>query len=166
MTIQRTWAMPNSNTFEIKPIAEFIARHKVGLCIDPFANSSKVADITNDLSDLYDTDYHMDAIDFLRMFKDNSVDCVLYDPPYSVRQVSECYKSVGFEVTSETTRASFWSAHKKEISRIVRTGGIVLSFGWNTNGMGKKNGFEIDDILIVAHGGPHNDTLCVAEIKQ
>lgn len=39
----------------------------------------------------------MDALDFLKMFDNNSVDGVVYDPPYSVRQVSECYKSVGIE---------------------------------------------------------------------
>ena len=46
----------------------------------------------------------MDATDFLKMFSDNSVDTVLYDPPYSARQVSECYKKLGFSVNKETTQ--------------------------------------------------------------
>ena len=88
--------MPNKNTFEIKPIKELINKYAKGLeiIIDPFANKNKIATITNDLDPQYDTDYHLDAIDFLKLFDDKSVDMVLYDPPYSPRQVSECYKSL------------------------------------------------------------------------
>jgi hypothetical protein len=31
--------------------------------------------------------------------------------------------------------------------------------------MGKNRGFEIQEILLVAHGGNHNDTICVVEKK-
>ena len=34
------------------------------------------------------------ALEFLKKFEDKSVDIVLYDPPYSARQVSECYKKL------------------------------------------------------------------------
>lgn len=85
--------MPNSKTFDIKPIKELITKYLYGVSIDPFANSNTLAAITNDLDTDYDTMYHMDAIDFLKMFNDCSVDTVLYDPPYSPRQVSECYKN-------------------------------------------------------------------------
>jgi hypothetical protein len=40
-----------------------------------------------------------------------------------------------------------------------------LSFGWNSTGMGQKRGYEIIEILIVAHGSAHNDTICMAERK-
>lgn len=76
--------------------------------------------MTNDLNPEYDTDYHMDALDFLKMFEDDSVDGVLYDPPFSPRQVSECYKNFGYEVTQDTTKCSFWGNQKREISRIVK----------------------------------------------
>lgn len=54
------------------------------------------------------------------MFNDNSVDMVLYDPPYSPRQVSECYRKLGKTVNMQTTQASYWSKQKKEIARIVK----------------------------------------------
>lgn len=47
--INREWAMPNSNTFSIKPIRELIERYLSGTIIDPFANQNKLATITNDL---------------------------------------------------------------------------------------------------------------------
>ena len=167
MKIERKWAMPNSNTFDIKPIKELLDEEvdKEKLTIDPFANKNKIANITNDLNKDFDTNYHLDALDFLKMFDKSSIDIVLYDPPYSPRQVSECYKSFGFNVTNDTTKASFWSNHKKEISRITKVGGKVITFGWNSGGIGEKYGFEIQRILLVAHGGWHNDTICVVEKK-
>ncbi len=166
MKIERIWAMPNKNTFEIKPIKKLLEEEMTdGLWIDPFANKNKLATITNDLNPDFDTDYHLDALDFLRLFDSNSVDGVLYDPPFSPRQVSECYKNFGYNVTWDTTKASFWSNHKKEIARILKLGGKVISFGWNSGGIGKELGFEITRILLVPHGGWHNDTICTVEIK-
>lgn len=164
--IERVWAMPNKNTFEIKPIHDLIVEEMTdGTWIDPFANRNKLATITNDLSQEFDTDYHLDALDFMKLFGDASVDGVLYDPPYSPRQVSECYNNVGFNVTWDTTKASFWGNHKREISRIVKVGGKVITFGWNSGGIGYKYGFEITRILMVPHGGWHNDTICTVEVK-
>ena len=166
MKIDRVWAMPNKNTFEIKPIKELLHEEVGdGLWIDPFANRNRFATVTNDLNPEFDTDYHMDALDFLKMFDDHSVDGILYDPPFSPRQVSECYEDFGYTVTWDTTKASFWGNQKKEIQRILKKGGKVISFGWNSGGIGKTKGFEILRILMVPHGGWHNDTICTVEIK-
>lgn len=167
MRIERSWAMSNARTFEVKPIKEFVERDvkKSGVIIDPFANECEYGTVTNDLNSKYCTDYHMDALEFLKMIKSNSADLVLYDPPYSLRQVKECYEGVGITVTSEHTKASWRSKHLDEIARILKVGGVCLCFGWNTNGVGKKRGFEMTDVLIVAHGGSKNDTLCTREVK-
>lgn len=165
MKINRIWNMPNSKTFSIKPIKNLIEKYAYGEIIDPFANSNKLATITNDLDEQYDTDYHMDALEFLKMFKCESVDTVLYDPPYSPRQVSECYKKFGQTVNMQTTQASYWSKQKEQIGRIVKPNGIVITCSWNSGGIGNKYGFEIEEILLVAHGGWHNDTIVVVERK-
>lgn len=165
MKITREWCMPNSRTFSIKPIGELIQKHAFGKIIDPFANGSKIATVTNDLDPAYDTDYHMDALDFLKMFETESVDTVLYDPPYSARQVAECYKNLSRTVNIQTTQSSYWARQKSEIGRIVRKGGIVITCGWNSGGIGKKHGFEIEEILLVPHGGWHNDTIVTVEKK-
>ena len=163
--INREWAMPNSNTFSIKPIRELIERYLSGTIIDPFANQNKLATITNDLDPQYDTDYHMDATEFLKMLDNNSADVVLWDPPYSPRQIMECYKKFNMTVNMQTTQASYWSKQKEQIARIVKPNGIVITCGWNSGGIGKKYGFKIIEILLVAHGGWHNDTICTVERK-
>jgi hypothetical protein len=167
MKMQRIWEMPNSNTFDIVCIKKLIHKHLAPgmLSIDPFANKNRIATITNDIDPEMQAQYCMDAIDFLKTFENQSVDFVLYDPPYSPRQVAECYKKMGKTVNMETTQASFWGNLKNEISRIVKGNGVVISFGWNSNGIGKTKGFKIVEILCVAHGGQHNDTICTVEVK-
>jgi len=168
MYIERKWAMPNKDTFRIKPIYDLINRHiyDYNKIIDPFSGNTpfKGVTITNDLNPDAKADYNLDALDFLKLV--DGCDAVLFDPPYSPRQVSECYKSFGFSVGMETTQATFWSNLKKQISRIVVPGGKTISFGWNSGGIGKKYGFEIVEILLVAHGGWHNDTICTVEVKK
>lgn len=159
--------MPNKNTFTIKPIHTLLSEEITGnTWIDPFANNNKFAQITNDLNANMNTDYHMDALDFLKMFADNSVDGVLFDPPYSPRQIKESYESVGLDTQGGVlTRSSFWSNMKVQIARIVKPHGKVICFGWNSQGVGKTRGFEMTRILMVAHGGNHNDTICTVEVK-
>ncbi len=65
----------------------------------------------------------------------------------------------------ETTQASYWSKQKEQITRIIKPNGVVITCGWNSGGIGKKHGFEIVKILLVAHGGWHNDTIITVERK-
>lgn len=164
--ISRSWAMPNSETFSIKPIANLISKYNNGISADAFARNSKLATITNDLDESTSASFHMEAIDFIDQLDDSSIDCFLFDPPYSPRQVSECYKKLGKTVNMQTTQSSFWSKCKKSIAKKVRVGGYCITFGWCSNGIGKSNGFEIVEILMVAHGGWHNDTICTVEVRK
>lgn len=168
MIISKAWAMPNGKTFSIKPIKEFVEKYIYGknVIVDPFANECKYGTITNDLNPEFDTNYHMDALKFMEMLPSNSADVVLYDPPYSITQASQLYKNYGKEkLEVNVANMKYWALYKDNISRILKIGGVCLSFGWNTNGVGINRGFEMQEILIVAHGGSKNDTLCTAEIK-
>lgn len=169
MIITRQWAMPNKNTFSIKPIKQLIEKYITeGKWLDSCCNESifKHRTLNNDLNPNIQADYHLDSLDFFKMFQDNSIDGVLYDPVYSNRQLSECYKSIGLETNKELMQSSFHSIRKNEIARIIKPNGLCLSFGWNTNGIGIKRNFKIIEILLVAHGGSHNDTICVVETKN
>lgn len=164
----REWAMPNSNTFEVPPINDFVWKYlwQAEVSVDPFARDKDWATHTNDLNPSTKAQHHLDAEEFLKLMATQSVraDLILFDPPYSPRQISECYKSIGMEVgMKETQSALLYQRVRNAIIPILAPGGIVLSFGWNTVGMGKKHGFEIIEIKLVCHGGAHNDTICLAE---
>lgn len=168
MIFNRVWAMPNKETFYIPPIKKLISKYITNdIWLDPFCRNSpfKSVCISNDLDPNMSCDYNMDALEFLKLFGDSSVYGVLFDPPYSPRQISECYKNVGREVYKEDTQASFYSKLKQQISRVLVHNGVAISFGWNSGGIGKKFGFEIEEILLVPHGGSHNDTICVVDKK-
>lgn len=108
----------------------------------------------------------MDAEAFLKMLAAQSVkaDLVIFDPPYSPRQISECYKSIGLEVgMKETQSALLYQRVRDAIVPVTTDYAIVLSFGWNTVGMGKRHGYEQIEIMLCCHGGAHNDTICLAE---
>ena len=168
MIITRKWAMPNANTFSIPPIKDFVEKYTKGadVVVDPFARDSCLATVSNDLNPSTSAQYHMRAEDFLDMlFVDGVVaDVVLLDAPYSPRQISECYSSAGMKATmKDTQNARFMKEVKDRAARILRPRGFVLSFGWNSSGMGQARGFSMEEILLVCHGGAHNDTICVAE---
>lgn len=169
MKMNRVWAMPSPWTFSIPPIKAFIERYLSPelVVVDPFCGNSKLATITNDLNPDTPADSHTDAETFLRDLKEQyerKVHVVLFDPPYSPRQVSECYKNVGKTVTMKDTQtACLYKRVRDAIPPLLTSGGLVFSFGWNSVGMGKVRGFEILEILLVSHGGAHNDTICVVE---
>ena len=144
MKITRTWAMPNKRTFQIKPIKELLKKYIPinSVVLDPFPFK-----------------YTRDATDMLKETSDNSFDYAVFDPPYSPRQLKECYEGKG----EYNTKASTWSNWKNLLCKKIKKGGKVISFGWSSQGMGINRGFKIIEILLVAHGGNHNDTIVVVE---
>lgn len=165
---EKFWAMPNGNTFTIPPIKEFVEVEvrKGGVIVDAFANRCKYGTITNDLNPEMETDYHMDALDFLKTLETGIADLVLFDPPYSITQAAELYKAYGKKkLEINVSNMKYWAEVKNEIARVLKLGGRVICCGWNTNGLGKGRGFEMTSVLIVNHGGSKNDTLVTLEYK-
>jgi hypothetical protein len=167
MEIHRTWAMPNSLTFLIPPVKDLLSQEITPGCwLDPFARDSNLSTmftriITNDLNPGCNTDYHMEAAEFLKLFENGYADGILLDWPYSPRQIKECYQGIGLK--EYNTKMDFYSRVKDEAARVVKQNGKVITFGWNSNGIGKCRGFEIIKILLIPHGGAKNDTIVTVE---
>lgn len=139
-----------------------------GPSIDPFARDNELATWRNDIDPATSAPYHMDAEAFCLEAGRQGFKCTLalFDPPYSPRQISECYKGFGREVTTQDTQnAALYKRVRDALDPLIQPSGTVLSFGWSSNGMGKTRGYEIVEIMLVAHGGAHNDTICLAERK-
>jgi hypothetical protein len=166
LKISRVWAMPSRHTFKIKPISQLISRHLsndgIGW-VDPFAGENSPAELTNDMNPLKPATHHLHAKDFCAGLI-GEFDGVLFDPPYSLRQVKECYDSIGVKMFQDDSQR-FPQNVKEAISEKIKIGGTAITFGWNSQGFGKNLGFEIVEILIVPHGRSHNDTIVVVEKK-
>ena len=168
MTIERFWTMPNRWTFKI-PYVKTLLLSTINpgeTWCDPFAGRCSPAQVRNDLDKDANADYHLDALEFLKSRGEDEFDGILYDPPYSFRQASECYKGNGKEnFTATVTSQKYWADCKNEAARIVKHGGFAICFGWNTNGLGYNRGFQLESVRILAHGGSQNDTLITIERK-
>jgi hypothetical protein len=73
---------------------------------------------------------------------------------------------MGYKFNGEENPTGGFPRVRNEIARAVKADGHVISFGWNTVGMGYDRNFEIVEILIVSHGGNRNDTLCTVERRM
>jgi hypothetical protein len=160
--------MPSPDTFAMAPVARLLDRWLDGraVIVDPFARHSTRGTVRNDLSLLCDTDHHLEARDFLRLLANDGVtaDAALLDPPYSPRQVAEVYRSVGRPVGRETTQnAKLYAECRDLFLPLLKPGAVAVSCGWNSCGFGKTRGFTLREVLIVAHGGAHNDTIVTVE---
>ena len=158
----RFWAMPNKWTFTIKPIGQLLERYIVGKgWVDPFAGENSPAEITNDIEGR-GAKYQLDALEFLKQLDKESVNGVLFDPPYSVEQ---CLRKYTPKHNGTAGRAEYWAKCKDEIARITKPGATVISFCWDSTGIGKGRGFKIIEVNLICHGACHNDTIITVEHK-
>lgn len=160
--IVRAFAMPNSETFDIPPIRERVERllAESSVSIDPFARNRRWATWSNDINPDTAAEYHMEARDFLRMLVGFGVvaDLVLLDPPYSPTQIKRAYQSAGLKCgQTETQGARLIKECRELCNQLVRPGARALVCGWNSLGMCKP--WVSEEILLVNHGGQHNDTI-------
>lgn len=123
----RKFAMGNHETFLLSPVAQLLDRWLEGaeIVVDPFARNSKRGTITNDLNPAMDTHYHLLAEEFVAQIQVKA-DAVLFDPPYSPRQIAECYQQVGRKCsTQDTQNARLYRRVKDGLDRMLRPGGIA-----------------------------------------
>jgi len=154
--------MPSIWTFTMKPVKELFTKYDVGKnWLDPFAGENSPAEFTNDIEGR-GAQSQMDALEYLKTIKDGSIDGVLFDPPYSVEQCLRRYTPIH---NGTAGRAEYWAKCKDEISRIIRPSGKCISFCWDSVGVGKNRGFEIEEILLLCHGACHNDTIITVDYK-
>lgn len=162
MIVSRYWSMPTKWTFAMNPIVVLFDKYSVGKnWLDPFSGENSPAEFTNDIEGR-NAISKMDALEYLKSIKTNSIMGVLFDPPYSVEQ---CLRKYTPKQNGTAGRAEYWAKCKDEISRILVSGGRCISFCWDSTGIGKIRGFEIEEILLICHGACHNDTIITVDKK-
>lgn len=134
---------------------------KIHVC-DPFSNNKTkrrqgTTLVTNDLNPKFGANYCLEANDFGElMYREQRLfDLVLFDPPYSLRQLKEQYEGIGQKLELWQTK-NMWGRCKNALAKCVAPGGYVISFGWHSSGFGRKRGFEIQEVHVMGQGG-HED---------
>lgn len=169
MRCERQFAMGNAETFSLLPVSRLLDRWLVDctVIVDPFARNSRRGTVTNDFNPNTLAESHLLAEEFVaNHVGDGQADAVLFDPPYSPRQIQECYQQVGRQVTThDTQNARLYKRVKDGLDRMLKPEGIAICCGWNSMGFGLTRGYEMLEILLVPHGAAHNDTIVTVERK-
>ena len=146
----------NKYTFKVPKIRQWVETFAEGKVLNLFAGLVELDldEVRNDIRESMNADYHLDALEFVKQYKGEKFNTILLDPPYSYRKSMEMY---GGKVMSA------FNALKNEIPRIMFDDGIVITFGYHSNVMGKTRGFEIEHIFLMSHGGAIHDTIASLE---
>lgn len=164
-TIEYAYSRRSKYTFRCHAIRNWSARFfdMNEVWIDPFYGQSpfKVA-MSNDISDS-----GRDSHEWLCSFSDNMFHGAFFDPPYSLERVKRSYDGAGIDSWQKKYRnqSGSFPLIKDHLARVIRPGGICLSFGWNSVGLGSGRGFKKEHILLVCHSGATRDTICLMERK-
>jgi len=122
--------------------------------VDPFArNCELAAPYTNDINPNTKARFHMDALTFLEVMEEDnmSFDVGLMDPPFSKRQEKELYG------TNLYTQPQRIKEIELAMGNIVRPGGYVIKFGYNSNF--SHRAFELVHVVLVQYQACINDTI-------
>lgn len=124
-----------------------------GIVCDPFARAAFTNHlpncITNDLNKEFNTDFNLEFKEFAYTIQGRgfSIDLLLFDPPYSLRQLKDCYDGIGKDLELWQTH-NMWKEGKDELAKMMPSGSYAISLGWTTAGFGKKRGFEKTEIHV------------------
>lgn len=136
--------------------AEVMSMNLGTIRVDPFARNCRLCKpYTNDLNPNTAADSHVCALQFLRGIKNDRVDLVVFDPPFSERRSKEHYE--GYGVNLYASDSKLIDNCLKETSRILRAGGCLLKFGYNMNK--PAPGFSLLAGWIINKNGNCNSTL-------
>lgn len=147
-------AHPFENRHVKKIIDQYIGALRIGkqhlnvrMC-DPFSNNKTqrrqgTTLISNDLNEKFNSTYHLEFNDFgeYMLNLNHEFDLILFDPPYSLTQLKRQYEGIGKDLEQWQCRR-MWTRGKDALAKTVVPGGIVISFGWTSQGWGKHRGFE------------------------
>ena len=159
--IERFFEMPNIHTFQMPKLRKWMLQWMQGEVLNVFAGETKLKEypgkiIYNDINPNFKCDCHFDVSEIAEHFAAESFDTILFDPPYTHFQGVHYYEG---KLCRDINRA------KAQCDILLKHGGIAISFGYNSTGFGKKNGFKKKAILLVNCGAGHNDIIVTVERK-
>ena len=95
-------------------------------------------------------------------------DLAFHDPPYSLRQLKDCYDNIGHDLEKWQTN-NMWCRGLDALAQCIKVGGYAISFGWHSHGFGKKRGFDKVAVYVieqVASPDRYDLIICVEKKTQ
>jgi hypothetical protein len=147
---------PKKYTFEMPAVKRLTEIWCIGKTLNLFAGITKlnVDEVRNDIDPNAPAEYHLDALEFVNRWDGEKFDTIVFDPPYNLRKAREKY---GKRYVGSLTKI------KQDLPKILKLGGRVISFGYDSVGMSRRRGFKKVAVALVCHSGDHNDTIILLE---
>jgi hypothetical protein len=128
---------PKRFTFEQPKLKKFVELNLRGKTLNLFAGKTalKANETRVDKNKAMPADYHMDALEFLKMAiqKGMRFDSVVLDPPYSMRKSREKYQGKWIGAFRKI---------KDLVPDILNDNGVVITLGYDSVGMSRSRGFK------------------------
>lgn len=112
--------------------------------------------VRNDLNPERDADTHVDVAEIAEHFEARSFDTVIFDPPFDEAQAEDKYDGL---------HAKDVYAALEQFNELVRPGGKVVSFGWNSWGMRSFSAFERSRTTLLQRGPIHRDVIVTVDVR-
>jgi len=147
---------PKKYTFEMPVVKLLTETWCIGKTLNLFAGVTRlnVDEVRNDIDPNAPAEYHLDALEFVNSWNGDKFDTIVFDPPYNLRKAREKY---GERYVGSLTKI------KQDLPKILKLGGRVISFGYDSIGMSRRRGFKKVAVALVCHSGDHNDTIILLE---
>lgn len=146
----------NRYTFKNKRLKEWVEDRCFGSVLNLFAGKTllNVDETRVDSDPSMNSDYHMDALEFCRLPRYDKFDTVVLDPPYAYRKSMEMYNG---------NVCSPFKQLKHALMGVISSDAKVITLGYHSVSMGRVRSFEVEEILLMSHGGAIHDTIVTVE---
>ena len=125
-------------TFATKMVRDAVLDHVEGRVLNACAGETKLEKrgcefVRNDINEEIDADLHVDVRELHHHFDAGSFDAAILDPPFDPGRAAKLY---------EGWHGSEYAPARDAVGELVRPGGTVVELGWNSYGLGDKDGWE------------------------
>jgi len=145
-------------TFEYQPARKILREEMEGRTLNACAGKTQLdhdAEIVrNDLNPDRDADTHVDVVEIADHFEAESFDTIIFDPPFDEKQAETKYDGL---------HAMDVYAALEQFNELVRAGGKVICFGWNSWGMRSFPAFERSRTTLLQRGPIHRDVIVTVD---
>ncbi len=145
-------------TFQYTPARKFVEKRLEGRVLNACAGRTKLNHdgeiVRNDLNPEADADTHHDVVEIAEHFEPRSFDTIVFDPPFDEKQAETKYDGL---------HAMDVYAALECFEELVRPGGSVICFGWNSWGMRSFGAFERTETMLFQRGPIHRDVIATVD---
>lgn len=145
-------------TFEYPPALNIVREWMHGRVLNACAGKTVLDHddevVRNDFNPDRDADTYHDVAEIATHFPPQSFDTVVFDPPFDEKQAETKYDGMH--------AMDVWAA-LEGFNELVRPGGTVICFGWNSWGMSTFAAFERRETVLLRRGPMLRDVIVAVD---